>query len=91
MQSNSIHKVFQCVLQDGTRSLQYQIKNLFPTPQIRHPLSIVTAGLSLLFRELVFSAFENHLNHIDTFCKQSSECLNVTPGGTYGYHVYLNS
>ena len=45
--------------------------------------------LSTLFSNTLSS--ETYTIHINTFCGQNTEFLNVTTGGTYSYHCISNS
>ena len=44
----------------------------------------------MLYREIIAVYSQIHIKHINTFCGQNVEFLNVKPGGTYSDHWTLN-
>ena len=40
----------------------------------------------MLYREIIALCSVIRRKHINTFCEQNVEFLNVNPGGTYSYH-----
>jgi hypothetical protein len=40
----------------------------------------------MLYRGIIAVCSKIHTKHINSFCGQNVEMLNVKPGGTYSYH-----
>jgi hypothetical protein len=45
-------------------------------------MSFIKTSQSMLYRELIAVCSEIHTKHINTFCRQNVEFVNVTAGGT---------
>jgi hypothetical protein len=42
-----------------------------------------------MFKEIIAVYSDNHTKHINIFCVQNAELLNVKVGGTYSCHLAL--
>jgi hypothetical protein len=44
----------------------------------------------MLFKEIIVVYYENYTKHINTFCGQNGDLLNVETGGTCSYQCALS-
>jgi hypothetical protein len=65
------------------------VKNSIRTSQEIHSISISKTNRLMLFREIIATYCENHMEHIITLCGQNVEFLNVTADGTCTYQCYV--
>jgi hypothetical protein len=45
----------------------------------------------MLYSEIIAVCSQTHTKHINTLCGQTVELLSVKRGGTYSYHMVLDS